>query len=371
MRRSGWGRWVIALFTLLLLSAITLLFGREDSGSNPTVTNTKPSGLGALAELLKADGFTVVSDRNEVPKVTTSDLVIAPIVLHESFLTAVQDKPSRTKATLEKLVEDGGTVLLATFPEDFSQVAGTVQNVSVEHWLSTGQVLTVSVGGPVKPDLGLMPEITPYTFADREGVDVKRIKSNGLGAVYEFDSGVALTNRYLADVDNAEFIVGLARRTVRPEGRVVFIQALTGDFDRSGLLGELGTWAVVTQWQVLFVLLIVGLTSGARFGPLLPARAGQRSARHLIDSFSELLRRSGKQQFAAAVVMDFLIKKSRAKLRIPPSMSNDQFLANAGILELYRQIQDETSRLSATQVVSMLRGFMGRLENSVREATRR
>lgn len=317
MRRIGPLRIGAVLAVLLLVTACVFFAGRPSLTAQPGSSVTSPGGLGALAELLRRQGYRTVASRRLVPRLEPTDVAVVPTLPNES------DDVTKPEDALNRHAAQGGTVVMLPFLPVFTldelKPRDDVVDIGGTRYQVTSFAPALLVVGPSETG----PTKSVVTGGDATFCEVSAV---GRGLWVTFGNGAVASNRYLSKRQNAAAVADIVRRVSPPGSRVVFVESLAGQIDEPGLLGSIGDWAVAAQWQVLLLLALVAVTLGSRFGWPESARRQQRGARDLTDAMAELLRTGKKGPFAARIIADAVLRRLRNVFRMPPSATEEAVL---------------------------------------------
>lgn len=338
---------------VLAVTGLALVLGRQEPSGRPSALNVLPSGLGAFADLLRADGYVVTVDRSEKPLLGPTDLAIAPVSMEP---TDDSDGPvsDKTLARLTRHFRQGGSVLELRFPPDFDEAQRTAAPVSFKSIQGrTANVsslpLTTAISGLDTSGLG-----PSYADWHADGLALVGLFGSSEGRWVDVNDALGATNHFLGTADNADFYLELVRKLAKPGSKIVFAEATLGDYDAVGLLGSLGGWAVTAQWQIVLLCIVIVSTLGRRFGFAEKEATAQRSARHLLESMAEILQTSGKQSYSARIVADECIEKLRRRWGLPRG-TNPMAVATSvspAVAEAYGQILDSAQNKTSAKLVA-------------------
>jgi len=351
---------LFVLVAILGLSMFSFFVGRSEQSTKPSATNFLPSGLAAFAELLRQDGIEVVVDRNERPRLQPTDLVISPVV---EQLRAEDEQPVVSKSTVDRLethLSSGGRVLELRFSADFIESTNLSEEVEVQWRNDEESSQKVTLTKVIETGIGFTSDVETLTQVDAGSVSVLEVFATGNSVVAVMPNAIGVTNRFLGEIDNAEFFLEVVRRFKKPGARVVFTDATIGNFTRIGLLSTLGPWAVAAQWQFILLLLVLAFTLGRRFGPVVEDKNKQRGARQLVDTVAELLKRGKKHQYSTHVLVLNSLEQARINLRLPPHSSVETILKNAPaeFVKIYGEVVEASqSHAIGKNLFSLLRAL--------------
>lgn len=306
-RVNDLSRWTPALVLgavlLLLGSMLLVLLVRRELGIFPSAVNTRPSGMAALAELLRRDGLEVSLDRRDLPRFRSQDLVLAfaaePI---DDFFAAEPEEAVETpiERAMAKHVAAGGRLVYAQVPGDFDDATRRAEEILEGRYRF---------------------RFDPHFAAARAPYPSLPVPSNAfevrVGRVTLLATAQPFTNRHLDELDHARFILDLVRREAQPGGRVVFAEAVAGNVETVGVFGAIGDWAVAARNQILLLLLVVAWSVGVRFGAPWRPKVVQRGFKDLSEATAEVLRRGKKAGFALELIAHEALERIRHAQRAP------------------------------------------------------
>jgi len=315
------------LLGLLVLATALLLVGRSDPTANPSVTNYGPSGLAAWAELLRRDGYQVRIERDPTPAFEQDDVLIAVAVTGRGFDVLSGPVTPRTQATTQAItqhLEEGGVGLFTIVPYNFEEATKIAENPTelTRKGKPTKRVSTSAGTNALEVPFSWMPTdlvtagATYSTWTSTAG-DYDHIIPTGKGRTLYFDDGMAITNRFLDQFDNAEVSLDLFRSVAPPGSKVVFVEAYFGNVQDEGWIDSLGPWASAARTQALILAGVIILTLGVRFGSPLYERQKTRGTRELVDAVADVFRRSNKQGFALELLYDDAMERIRVAMKRP------------------------------------------------------
>jgi hypothetical protein len=342
----------LGLLGLLMAAFAVFMVDRGNSVAWPSITNNRPSGLMAFAELLRRDGYEVAMERSGSPKLGKDDLAICPnIVQTESqwdILTSDDEDEGSGGApldgqapsvgaddpplvgSLKKHLKDGGSILYLPIPhwfEDQSKIVAKDQDVRSMDSTRAGKV---SLG-----DINRINEKRPeWTKGDTEAIvwqtvnqiPVTRVATFGAAKVGLVADGLMATNRHLDESDNARLLLGLVRSTAKPGARVVFVESMFGNSEEEGLFAAIGPWASAARWQMIILLAVVVFTLGKRFGLPDVEHPIERGARDMLVAVSATLRTNKRDNLALTTIAGEAVERARRILRLPPSTEEKDIL---------------------------------------------
>ncbi|MEQ1823200.1 MAG: DUF4350 domain-containing protein [Fimbriimonadaceae bacterium] len=302
-------RLATALIGILFLAGVLLTLGRIDETSKPSANSYGPSGTSALASLLKKRGYSVRID-NRVNPVLDQDETAVLLYLDKID----SDGTERLNASIARHLKSGGTALLGVLITKFE--AGTPNVETVQVYRESGEELTISqsnVAVEAIPNWKGESEDGWYSDAD---VPITTNWTHGPGASVVASDALFMTNRHLDEQDNARFAVNLID-SVAASKKVVFLAAAYGDGVDEGLIGAIAPAARYLWLQILFLVLVVAVTLGRRFGLPVLDKSTQTGQRQLVDAISYLMRRSDGKPFVATTLLKSADRRIRKVLKMP------------------------------------------------------
>lgn len=343
---------VVALLLLLGLSMFTFFAGRDEPVSHPSADNVFPSGLGALTELLRLEGYSVVVARTRTPKLEAQDMVVAAYVEPAGRkLEGVEE----TTEVLRDHVLRGGRVLKAHFAGDFAATSRAAKGTAVRFRDGRGATVTSGTVPSVNVTFeGGGDKLVTATTVNQTLLTHERV---GQGILATLSDGLPATNRFLGQEDNAKFVLDVVKGLARPTGKIVFVEATLGRTASSGLLEDLGPWAQAAWWQGALLFLVCVYTLGKRIGAPEREFSTQRSSRQLVDALAAVLKKGRQQQYSAQVLADEALDRMRSKLKLPVGTSKDAVILAAPreFADAYAEVFDPgTKDRSAAQLLEAL-----------------
>jgi hypothetical protein len=323
LNRTGLPAAAYALTALLAASVVLLLFGREGSRTNPTIESSRPSGLRAAAEVLRAAGYRVVQDTSSRPRLSGNDLVVVVEIDDWQALDRPPDSPERRAFGMAmRHVEAGGAGIRLTLPGDFDAASRRMSDEIVEARNPYRQN-----DPPIRVLRGL-PDL-PFEPSGRARVSLLRAGTGPLAEDWAFispDAGpravriaeaMSLTNRYIDRAGHAIGLLKIVNAIAHEGGRVVFAEATFGNVREPSLAAELGPWMVALQWQFGLLFLVVAYSLGKRFGLPQAGRVREQGAMESVDAFATLMMRARRPGLALHLLADRAEARARAALRLP------------------------------------------------------
>lgn len=302
-----------AIVVVLIGSSTLLVFGQEGTESFPSANNSKPSGLGAFAELLRRDGYKITVERDERPRIEKAGLVVVVRKPDQQvdFLADMEGTADQTppiEVALEKKAESGATFLEIGLPSDF----GAASKSAVPVQAGLGEQTYELVNPPNPPDTTVPggPLLSPHGGP-------AAVTTSDKATYVTVNDGTFLTNRFLGQKDNARFALDLVRAYAPPGTEIVFAEAAWGNISNRTLLDEYGNWMAIAVWQFVLVVGVAVFAAGRRFGLPIPDRYRERGTNELLASMGNVLKRGRKYDQALMIVLDDTYERMRAALNAP------------------------------------------------------
>lgn len=336
---------LMAVFSLLLLAATALfVFSGPSNTADHSIANTKAGGLAAFAELLKSRGYTVVMDRSVRPKIRKGDLVIAA---QKDFLESISPedigKPDGTIDVIDDFLKAGQTVIWLNIPPHLPSVNDGSASLSKVNLLPGKTQKQISTG-PADAFQTILGDFSVPIVQGR-GQTYVIAEPDGKGISIDVGPGHIATNRFIAQGDNAEVLLGIVNRFAKPGTRIVFPEALFGNAAPSSELDEFGPWANAAKWQFFIFLAVVIWTLSFRFGALMPRQVKARNTHEVLGAMSGMLKKANRRDHALLLLLDTAFDRMRRAL-----------MATSGT-----KPEDLTKMASPrlAQAISMIRGSYG------------
>lgn len=367
----------------VLLVSIALIFtAREDRGGFPSVTNTKPSGFAALAELLKRDGYSLRLERDARPEFKAGEVVIAMTRGSnapddfESEFAVEEGAPSVDlhRAGLLDHIESGGRVIefisSASFEFDSARARETKAQVASAFDPNVKYTLSLPYGAPQRS--GVAPDAAPVGAWMAAEQQVVTYASIGRGTLVTVHEGIPFTNRFLDQEQNAAFLLRVVR-SVAPKGATLVIdESGIGNAQAPTVANTLGKWAVAARWQagILFAVLIYTLSR--RFGLPESERRSVRSNRELFDAIADVFRRTSNTGLALDNLLVECDQRIRRVINAPTSAKRSDILqaVPSALREQYLHVSEHANASSsprhATAAASKLLELLAAFENDSR-----
>ena len=293
----------------LLLGAATIAFAvltiepdQRSSARSGSVYDEGPGGAGALRRYFEAMGArttTVQGDRFSPTGTRASVLFI---------LGATEAITPQDVESIRAFVRGGGTVIVATefgflerplldaFRVTINGVAAPGEHALASVAFADPPARRISVDRAGSLSLGS----TGLVLATDGRVPVAAVVREGAGALFVVSSLYPFVASGLGEVDNARFVLGLARDAFVRHEEIAFDEYHHGYHPTTDVLVLLQkTWpgrALVFSAAAVFLYLVL---SGRRLGPPVPLDPRPpRSSLEYIRGFAGLVRRSGRGEIA-------------------------------------------------------------------------
>lgn len=363
---KGQPKVLVVLLGLLIAAAAVLLGGETDDRAAPSAESYSPSGLRAFVELLKANGYHPVVDRNRKPAIGPNDIVVSFDVVRRDALTSktADDEESEAFATndwISDRVEEGAFWVTSSFQSDFSKSSRRALDGTPVDARSTGSAARLKVildpdADDSSADDWDSPDLTPIWTTDV--FPIASTWTYGDGRVIECRDGLPFSNRFVEKADDARLVMSLIRAANRPGAKVVFAEATWSQADDRGLFATIGGWASAAYYQAMFWFVVLLLCMGIRFGYPDEVRATQRGSRELLDAVAFFSRRAKHANLALAAAHGKFDRDIRNVLRIPLDASiqeRDRTLTTELITALRQMdIGSRQEKLSNDQAMGLI-----------------
>lgn len=318
---------------LLVIGMIMLTIGQPERETNPSAENYGPSGLAALADLLRQSGYEVRLDRRERPRIRKDELAIAMDVEKEAGAEFLQEPP-QFEGILASFVSEGGTLLTGTAPKNFNTASKSTSPVKASLVDESGRAREDGPHAQVSAGTWTVANLNPDPM-ESEVATVWLGGNQKLVQAYAYDAGLAyalgsslfLSNRFLDKAENAKFALSLVS-ALAPEKKVVFVEAAAGNIVEPTLLEELGVWVKYGWVQFVFLAILIGYAAGKRFGlPILDVTR-QRGQRDMVEAVGFLYHRSRADATALGAILRNADRDLRKSLKLsfdaPQTQRDDQ-----------------------------------------------
>ncbi|MBL8064433.1 MAG: hypothetical protein JNM34_01115 [Chthonomonadaceae bacterium] len=345
---------VILAISLAVVTSLVALNTSADLETAPSAASGQPTGLAALAELLRQDGVPVVIEPRSRPRLKRDDLAIAAIVVQptqEPFEESVSEK---TSETLEKHLEGGGTVLELRIPLQPFNNRNPIRETKFEFGDDHGKAYVLTSQYCPGSSLDVSSGETPVVLETEESAEFLRLLVVNKGNLVTIQNGIGALNNFLDQADNAKFYVDLVRRMRRAQGRVVFVEAAAGTAADPSLFQALGGWAVGIQWQTLLVA-VVGLSAvWRRFGLPVSSPGRSEGTRGLLTTMAEIFREAKKHEFTIDTLRKEFLMRCKSSQGLRSTASEEEALKQVSdeIRQDY-ELSGDTSRTFETRLAAL------------------
>jgi hypothetical protein len=315
--------WLL-LGVLAVAGALTSLGGAEIE-ANPSTKSMGPSGLRTFAELLRREGIPVETDRRRRPTFEESDLVITFGFWNSG--TFAEESEAFNKIIGDH-VNRGGRTISVLMDRNFAEASRAVldeQPIRLRRADTGSEAVITAAELPIVDEREIRTRfpVSRAIWTSDEGEFLRICKSQN-GLVGKFADGMVLTNRYIAQQDNATVAVDIIRTLLPKGGRVVFAEASFGNVNRQGLLATIGPWAQIAWYQTLFLLLVIGYTLGKPFGNRETDRTVQRGTRELVNAFAFFLKRAHPHPEVLGANLELLETRMRKMYGLPQQATDGE-----------------------------------------------
>ena len=310
--RISFGKWVGLMLGILFLGGLAVTAGAPESTTVPSANSYAPSGMRAFFELTQRLGYKARVDRSTRPVLHPGDVAICASVSG----TSVNQSDEFDGHVTEKVSQGAGVLVLHMYT-DFKVASSATTSKARDNLRN--QDLEVSAS---PDDLGI--SWNPFGESGLQMVAVAG--SNGaLSTVGPIDkgrmaviaNGIAATNKFIGEVDNARYLIDHIAALVGESGTVVFCEAAIGISSEPGLLQTLGLWAQGMAWQVSLLFLVVAYSLGKRFGYAETSKFRQAGTHDLVDALASMYRRSKSAHVALRILYLKASRDLRKQLRLP------------------------------------------------------
>lgn len=331
MRKTKWER--SAWLALVILALVTVLVekGKQEDRAYVSAYSYGPSGTRIFADLLRKEGLPVRVDRSVKPKVGPSDLLVTAYSFgsplsskyvtyegtrldkkeEETELEDGEEEVETEPGFFEAHLKEGGTCLNLIVPLEFGNAT---QKATSSSWKQLQGKEIFQVTQSRATELMLPVPI----FRDKSSLSARvAAMPYESGAIFEVGDAIGATNRFIDRGDNAKFYVQLVKTILPKGGKVVFAEESVGNAVDGTLLAAIGPWAQTAFQQLLLLMLVVALTLGKPFGPLIWRRREIQSKRDLMEAIGLLLFRGRKRQLALTVLQREADRRLKLLARVP------------------------------------------------------
>jgi hypothetical protein len=337
-------RVAIILTSILLLATFIFIMG-DGQGSTLSMTDTRPRGLAAFGELLRARGIPVELNRSEVITTKPNDLLIYVDDWDESndYLPGSAQQPitlpstnenektytppsTRFRQTLDRHARAGGRTIVLGMPSMPDTITPNLRTATIHN---TNQEFKIEFPeesyGAVEVSTSVMDLNVAKDEEPESLVYLEPREKNGVELAIEDAS--FMTNAMIARADNAKAAIWIVERFLPQNGRVIFAEASAGNAEARTALNEVGNWAVVAFWQLLLTIAVAVFALGRRFG--LPSRefTQAKGALELMGAMGSTLRRARRHDHALLILRTNAVDQVRKILRLSTGLSEPEVIA--------------------------------------------
>ncbi|MBS1717977.1 MAG: hypothetical protein JSS72_09635 [Armatimonadetes bacterium] len=167
------------------------------------------------------------------------------------------------------------------------------------------------------PDLSVADATTPAGAP----VSIAAIHESGNTLTLAVNGSI-LANEALAVSDNSYIALKTIGMIAPPGSELAFCTTV----EESSLFEAIGKWAVAGWRQFLLLCFAIVFTLGKRFGLATDPRQVERGSRDLVDSFSNLLDRGGRNVYVLNVERKRAEYEIKRRLRLDPGLSRQQLM---------------------------------------------
>ncbi len=321
--------WTLA--ALLGVSAVFLSLGKRENVADPDSTSYGPSGLRALADLLRSEGFRVRTERRSRFVLRDDELAVAAIVRRGGFGFDPRSRDRAFEERLEAHLRSGGAAVVLAFDIEFDSASSHALRgggraepaiVGIGRASLMDQPLSVSIGPGVLRSarfLGLRSlerDSTPL-WRVNQGETLAELVRVERGPCLLINDALGATNRFLDREDNARLMLWAMSALAKPGETIVFLEAGHSPQGVPSALEILGPWAVAAWWQAIFVFVLLIVAGGLRFGLPEVARFREAGARDLVDAVGSLYSRGRATHLAFSALAAEADRALRQRLKLP------------------------------------------------------
>lgn len=333
-----------AILAAILLASIAVLFaGQTAANAWPSMTSPRPSGTMAFAELLRREGYEVVLDRSNQPKLGKDDIAVAFTIAGSSDVENAftqMDEDSGVSVgrgddftiggALEKHVESGGSVLYVPMPQLFDvesqglRDSATLTDDKGRKYTARWENYERSEDARPSWSEG---DLEVELWTDDSELPLISLGVKKQGRIGVIGDGLMASNRYLDKEDHASLLLDTMSRLGKPGARVVFTEAVFGNIETKSLFGTLGSWANAARWQTVLLALVIIFTLGRRFGEPEVEIAAPKGARDMLTALSASMRRGKRQHLAIYALYDDALAQCRKIIRASRHTKDEDVIA--------------------------------------------
>jgi hypothetical protein len=362
---TPWYVWA-AVGLLGVVSAV-VWDGSEEARTFPSATSTRHSGTAGLARLLRAEGFPVRIEASSRLRARSGEVVVAfrvvepapPADLLFEEGPGESDWLGASAAALERAATQGATVVVGSLGASPLEQTASLATSELQSDVPARSVVRIPVGAVPEFDDKLATGNAPYTWwrpSSGQGVEVRM---TGAGRTVLVPDALSATNRYLSEDDSARFWVELLSALGGRQNGVVFADAVAGNDQTPGLLGEMGPWAVAAQWQGLFAFLLFALWAGQRLGGILDPPVRQRTVGGTTEALARVLGSGGQYGTACRLIGAERLTAFRRALRLSPTQDAGEVVSRlpTEVAGRLRELLGSPDRLGAAEALERVRAL--------------
>ncbi|MBL8059962.1 MAG: hypothetical protein JNK63_04505 [Chthonomonas sp.] len=351
----------ITVWLCIALSFTTLLvvLGRTANEVMPSVTSSKPSGIRLAGDILESNGFKVRQDLNQSPQIGTDELIVAFVVADRRWGNP-WGGGSRIRLNLKKAVASGRNLVLIRLGPDFNLASRAAVVDTFNRSFARSKPYNVhanldSVDG-LGSGLGDGEPINVW-IGGKSNSALVSYESLGSGVIAQVHDGVAFTNRFIDQADNAAFFATLISSMAGTNRKVVFTEASFGNISDEGMISALGGWARASVWQGYLLFGVIAWTSAITFGLPYARRRRQAGVRDLMEALAKMLGRTKSNRMAQGLMVSAL-RRDLLRLASLPAKATDSQLEARLAPELMSDLiaaRGDISHPSTLAAISRLR----------------
>ena len=359
----------VTVWLCIALSFTTLLvvLGRNANEVMPTITSSKPSGTRLAADVLESNGFKVRQDLNQSPQIAADETIVAFVITSSGEPKWPGDAwggTSQIRAKLTEQVVAGRKMIVVLLRDDFNQGTKTASLSTYQQVYSKTKPFKVHAGpNPMAYAIDNSKGTEPITVWMNEAGTSTLVsyESMGDGVVAHVHDGVAFTNRFIDQADNAAFFATLVSSVAGKSKKIVFTEASFGNVSDSGMISALGGWARATVWQGYLLFGVIAWTSALTFGLPMIRRRRQAGVRDLMEAFAKMLARSKNPRMAQDLMISALRRDLLKMAALPAKATDSQMEARLPreMMEDLVAARGEPSHPATLAAISRLRSAIG------------
>lgn len=358
---------ILAMVLLIGAVSVVLVFGRPSPLAKPSITNFKPSGYSIAAELLRRQGYTVTQELDPYKQLDPKALIVLVTIESESFISPIAEAEmdanvSAALGSLQSFEKKGGRWLELFMDEDFQQASRKeTEPTKIRFVGKQGQEFQVSgVHETTAPLETVYPIAVDGSNAVIGGYNVKDAFL-GIMAV----NGIAFTNRYIDEYDNANLFVQLVKLSAQDRQHIIFFEPSWGNASPPSVLEVIGPWSIAMFWQLLLLLLVIAWTLAPRFGLIQSDPVKQRGTKDILEAMGLFLRRGKKHDQALEILLEDAHERIRRMTRSPVGTSETELhkLASPGLQKAIYAIRSSKGHTEKSiEYIKMARNLESELQ---------